>query len=476
MSTPSIQSFFRKTSSIDSGFTTAELSTSNPLSRAWEPPVDTGYVSIANITQGKGHIYFKGRIVNFRPAVFDRHSAQYLKAWHYLVIKDDSGAIGVKLMPLGIPSDTFSLGQLVSPSPNQDAVPFVLTCTSINPGPGTRQFLCIEPESPESQRLYRLPLDLVSAYESLKGLVTLDSFIKTGHDDVSGLRILVCKVVVFDHTTSCVMSLWETQTKSTTSWIPETTILLLTSPKWKPWNRPTDSASEAKGSIALDHRTLVEVDPDFEDAAWLRRWAENRTKKDVISLKFPSYLWDVDAAMNGPVRALFPLPSVVIVDTSMADLWFKKTFCCTTCCGVTLYSNADFATCKHCQIRRELYINPRIIGTMVDETGCLEKSKTVWNDQAWMELLFPGSTTTPSAEEPTSEEESEETASEEGSEGSVWEEGSKESVTSRILTRISAQGLQSVREAEVLLQQARVTLTFGRSSQVGRLCILGVEW
>ena len=95
MSTPSIQSFFRKTSSVDSGFTTAELSTSNPLSRAWDPPSDTGYVTIANIVQGKGNVYFKGRIINFRPAVFDRHSAQYLKAWHYLVVKDDSGAIGV---------------------------------------------------------------------------------------------------------------------------------------------------------------------------------------------------------------------------------------------------------------------------------------------------------------------------------------------------------------------------------------------
>ena len=284
----------------------------------------------------------------------------------------------VKLMPLGIPSDTFSLGQLVSvwatyvgePSPNQDAVPFVLTCTSINPGPGTRQFLCIEPEPPQSQHLYRRPLDLESPYESLQGLVTLDSFIKTGHDDVSGLRILVCvrsvgakkhkrpqgrnneielqEVVVFDHTTSCVMSLWETQTKSTASWTPETTILLLTSPKWKPWNRPTDSASEAKGSIALDHRTLVEVDPDFDDATWLRRWADNRTKKDVVGLKFPSHLWDVNNAMNGPVRALFTIAeveecargntdwkftgklSLIIVDTSMADLWFKKAFCCTT--------------------------------------------------------------------------------------------------------------------------------------------------
>jgi hypothetical protein len=95
---------------------------------------------------------------------------------------------------------------------------------------------------------------------------------------------------------------------------------------------------------------------------------------------------------------------------------------------------------------------------MVDETGCLEKAKLVWNPQAWMELIFPGATPMPMTE------------------GSTQDRECEESVTSQILTRISPQGLQSVKEAEDLLQQARVTVTFGWAKQVGRLCILGVEW
>jgi hypothetical protein len=97
MATPSIQSFFQKTSSIDSGFTTAELSTSNPLSRSWNPPADSEHIAIADIVQGKCQVHFSGRIINFRPAIVDKQSSQYLKAWHYLIIKDDSGAIGVSL-------------------------------------------------------------------------------------------------------------------------------------------------------------------------------------------------------------------------------------------------------------------------------------------------------------------------------------------------------------------------------------------
>jgi hypothetical protein len=280
-------------------------------------------------------------------------------------------------MPLGIPANTFSLGQLVSvwatyvgePSANQDAVPFVSTCTAVNPGPGSRQFLRLEPESSETFHLYRTPLDFQSASQSLQGLVTLDSFIKTGHDNVCGLRVLVCvrsvgarkrirpqgrdndielqEVAVFDHTFSCILSLWETQTKSTASWIPDTTILLLTSPRWKPWNRPTDTTSQAKGSIGIDQKTLVEVNPNFSDAAWLRKWAKDRTKKEAVGTDFPLQFWDVEDAMHGPIRTLYTIAevedyareepewtftgklSLIILDTSMADLWFKKAFCCT---------------------------------------------------------------------------------------------------------------------------------------------------
>lgn len=132
---------------------------------------------------------------------------------------------------------------------------------------------------------------------------------------------------------------------------------------------------------------------------------------------------------------------------------------CDTCsCGIPLFANSHVATCKHCQTRRKLNLNPRIIGTMVDETGCLEKAKLAWNPQAWMELIFPGATPMLTTQ------------------GSTQDQECEESVTSQILTRISTQGLQSVKEAEDLLQQARITVTFGWARQFGRLCVLRVEW
>lgn len=106
MATPSIQSFYQKESprykpssrqpaGVDDGFTANELTSSNPLSRNWRPAQEYDFVSISGILQGKGHVHFAGRLVNFRPAAIDKNSMHYSRPYHYLVIKDDTGAIGV---------------------------------------------------------------------------------------------------------------------------------------------------------------------------------------------------------------------------------------------------------------------------------------------------------------------------------------------------------------------------------------------
>jgi hypothetical protein len=134
-------------------------------------------------------------------------------------------------------------------------------------------------------------------------------------------------------------------------------------------------------------------------------------------------------------------------------------------CGVPLFSNKPTAVCKNCGTVRELALNPRIIGSLADEAGSIALGKLIWSDRAWNELFFGSTATTAAAANGiTAEEEDVRTPEKNhGHPESLWKE----------LT-----GLDSValREVDERLQYSRVTLTFGWSSEVGRLCVLGVEW
>lgn len=282
-------------------------------------------------------------------------------------------------MPLGIPPSELVLGQLVTawatyvgePPTGLVSVPFVMTCTPINPNPGTRQFIQFRQDSQESQLLYRTPLGLeptVAQAKTLPGLMTLGAYLKTGHDDVRGVQILVCvrsvgarkrirphgrekdielqEITVCDNTTSCALTLWETQISSARAWRPNETILLLTSPRWRTWRRGGKTAP-LKAGLGIDHATVIDVDPVFHDAAWLRKWMSGRTKERVC-IPFPEHIWDSRAALNGlGATALFTLAevddfarmdteaeftgklSLVILDMGLSELWFRKQFCYT---------------------------------------------------------------------------------------------------------------------------------------------------
>jgi hypothetical protein len=104
-----------------------------------------------------------------------------------------------------------------------------------------------------------------------------------------------------------------------------------------------------------------------------------------------------------------------------------------------------------------LALNPRIIGVIADETGCIAPGKLIWSDKAWTELLFGTGSYV---------EESTLVKKEDGDNGYVgcsWKD----------LTGLDSDGVRSVEEQ---LQYSRITLVFGWYSEVGRLCVLGVEW
>jgi hypothetical protein len=160
--------------------------------------------------------------------------------------------------------------------------------------------------------------------QPLQGLMMLESYLNGGHDGVTGAKILVCvksigakkritkkgggetdllEVLLFDHTGEVRLTLWNDIIDSAKSWQPGKTILLISNPAYR-------VGYSGKGSIGLQHSTMIDVDPDFPDTEWLRRHAAGLTKKESLCLEFPENLWDVEGAEYGIQRILFTLAEI----------------------------------------------------------------------------------------------------------------------------------------------------------------------
>lgn len=129
-----------------------------------------------------------------------------------------------------------------------------------------------------------------------------------------------------------------------------------------------------------------------------------------------------------------------------------------------LYANSPFVTCKNCMSRRPLSINPRVVGTLADETGCIAQGKLVWSPRAWREF-FCLDDAAGQIEQPMSLESAQTTNA-----------CTSETEASELWKRVMAGGNEGVGCTEERMMYSRLTLTFGWSSKVGRLCVLGVEW
>ena len=160
--------------------------------------------------------------------------------------------------------------------------------------------------------------------QPLQGLMTLDCYLKGGHDGVADAKILVCvksigakkritkkaggesdiaEVLLFDHTGEVRLAVWNEIIDSAKEWQPGKTILLISSPGYR-------VGLSGKGTVGIAHGTMVDVDPDFSDAEWLRKYALELTKKESLCLEFPDDIWDVEAAEYGVNRMLFTLAEV----------------------------------------------------------------------------------------------------------------------------------------------------------------------
>ncbi|KAI1081114.1 hypothetical protein F5B20DRAFT_588643 [Whalleya microplaca] len=515
---PSIQSFYsREIPSSSSGtlvasspaetgdgFTPSEVEEAlDPLSRPWKPSRFYETCPIALLETGPRNYQITGRIVNFSTNQRQQKVQTSLEGHYFLVVADGSAAIAIKLYYAKISDYNLILGQRLtiwasyiadSTKAEIGYIPFCAVAATIYPGRNGATHIAFHSDAAGSEdyRSLRCPLECnLKKYDYLPDLMTLKAFLSTGYDMGEG-KILVCirsiglrrtirlkkrpgtvdmvEVGVFDDTASCVLKLWEDKVASAKTWVPNQTVLLISKPTCRV-NENSKAEHGVSAEIGIGYSSMVDVDPDFPDANWPRNKVKTMTKKDRIYVPFPAETWNIEFAIHGPNRTLFTIAeveeqvrhpdltidftgklNVVILEMNLMEHWRKGTTCCFECCGIPLYANKPIATCKNCGLQRELALNPRIIGSMIDESGMITASKLVWRDDAWSQLFF-GIT-------------ADETHV---GDGEVYlSEQSWEDLT--VLDTIS------LRDIEEYLLYSRITLTFGWSSMLERICILGVEW
>ncbi|KAG0652657.1 hypothetical protein D0Z07_0242 [Hyphodiscus hymeniophilus] len=489
---PSVQSFYSREISTAAekdeesqstprkpgdGFTEEELADAvDPLRRKWDPEREYDECSIDNLIPGPKAVTFVGRIANLSTIHGSTQKQPKAAGWHYLILKDDTAAISIKLY-FSSGQYPLKLGQLLSiwtifisdaAKANTTAIQGVLACANLFPGRVTSDHVMIHTNS-ATDSICRTPLTYQRG-RPLQGLITLDSYLGSGgHDGVVGVKILVCvksigpkkriskktggecdlaEVMLFDNTGDIRWTLWGETIESAKDWQPGKTILLISNPGYRV------EAHSQKGSIGVQQATMVDVDPEFPDAEWLRKFAVGVTKKESLCVEFPGDVFNedvIDGAEYGVNRIMFRLaeiddwvrnnPShsftghvnITIMEMSLVKLRTRGMLLCNECCGVPIYANELEIPCKNCSKSLKLYLNPKIIGMLIDETGCITPGKLLWSERAWEQLL------------------------------------------GRTVKEVTEMTNEEIRWLEQRMMFMRMHLVFGWEESVGRLAILGMR-
>lgn len=122
---------------------------------------------------------------------------------------------------------------------------------------------------------------------------------------------------VFDDTGDATLELWNSVAVSSCAWRAYETILLFSNPGFKNARRCT---------LAIETKTHVDVDPYMTDAFWLRKFAQNLTKREHVNPPFPEggnyqllsihhtlincLVFDFEAARTSELRLLFTLADI----------------------------------------------------------------------------------------------------------------------------------------------------------------------
>ncbi|KAI1429216.1 hypothetical protein F5Y12DRAFT_798534 [Xylaria sp. FL1777] len=508
---PSIQSFYSREVisegaevpsnpvEVGDGFTSSEREAAiNPLSRPFQPSRQYDVCPIAELQTGMHNYKIEGRLVNFSSDSTSHGTQTSAGGYYFLVISDGTAAMAIKIYCNSSEYQPL-LGQRITvwataiSAGNQAEIghiPFCSIATTIYPGRNGAthiEFHMDEADSEEYNSLRRPLGATITQNDCLPGLMTLKSFLSGGYEMGAG-KILVCvrsvgtrrnitskrkqvnlsliEVGIYDDTAHCVLKLWQEKIHSAKSWVPNQTVLLISQP-WCNLNDATDRRPE----ISIGYSSMVDLDPDYPEARWLRNKIQEMAKKESVITPYPVDTWNLQLAMYGPKRTLYTIAeledqvrnqhpatnftgklNVVVLEMNLMDHWRKATTYCTECCGIPLYANKATAICRNCDSKRKLSLNPRLLGSFFDESGMISGTKLIWNNDAWTQFLFGA------AIERTPEENRQGNAIEQS-----WED-------------IAGFNANMLRDLEAQLLYSRTTLTFGWSVELGRLCILGVEW
>nr|POE80955.1 hypothetical protein CFP56_57029 [Quercus suber] len=175
-------------------------------------------------------------------------------------------------------------------------------------------------------------------------------------------------------------------------------------PLSKPWNE--EYLITLKPYLTLNASSIVDINPVMPDAQWLRAWAMRQRTREAVNPPFPEGTFDYASLLLGPVRCLYTLRdlddfarvapsetfqgylSVLIMESRLLQCWNRGMFCAgDCCCGTPLYANATVGDCRECGKPVNLRLNPRILGQILDETGCITSGKLLLSDCAWRQLL-----------------------------------------------------------------------------------------
>jgi hypothetical protein len=370
-SNPSIQSFYKPevllhttttTTSVvpastkpGDGFTEEELAdTLDPLQRKWNPEREYEECGIGELVPGPKAVRFCGRVVGMRTLMGGGGKGMGMKArgWHGVVLRGDSGAISVRFRRFFLGSGLESwdwmkadnrqiklyfahnpyplkLGQLLSiwtafisdtSKTDTPQIPSVTVHANLFPGRVTSDHVMIH-TTLSSDSICRTPLGYKKD-QPLPGLMAVKSYLDTGHDGVTGAKLLVCvksigskkkisrkdgggeyelaDVVLFDHTGEVRLTVWNEIIESAKCWKAGETVLLISNPGYR-------VRGNGKGELGITACTMVDVEPEGQDADWLRQFAVGLTRKESLCFNVPEGVWDIEACEYGVTRMLFTL-------------------------------------------------------------------------------------------------------------------------------------------------------------------------
>ncbi|KAG9915377.1 hypothetical protein KCV05_g12734, partial [Aureobasidium melanogenum] len=426
---PSIQSFFPlqisplKTSPRTSspapgdGFTSSELDISLlPAQKDdWTPSADYDEYDIDSLVSGPNRIKIVGRIVNLFESSPKSKLPNAAKGSVHLVVKDNTSAATVKLSYTRI-AYGLRIGQLVAVWATYvaDGDRGIFPCAvaplyiKIFPEKDKSCYILVL-DDPNFAHLCRKPLN----YEST--LMSLKDFTHGGSEVTEAKILVIVKSISTRKRGNGVVTRYESAKltnhsneegwnhgRPCESWRNgrhkrSNTVLM-----GRRFNDPNRVAAITDRAANLESKPEY---PSIPEAERLRAFAGHMIRRRHVNPAYPDKEYELRSVSKPDEHVLYSLAdlddrareapedefegylSVIILDLNMTSLRQQNMLMCNECCGIPLYANSTVAKCKQCDEQVPLRINPRLIGRLIDESGCILSGKLVLSDHAWTRLL-----------------------------------------------------------------------------------------